>query len=253
MDGLTLQIFNWLTQIGEKKSADFISNCTIETNQSQWVSDACDFTVFVPLKTFKILSRHKVITIKIENVIKDFADSNSYSVNFIDWKGKLMSESELQSNKRGEIITGLLTEEYVSKQVKLMNQSVNDNPHLAIGTAKELIETCCKSILTDKGILFDKDWDIQKLVKETNKNISLLTIDCSKNEITKSAVSKILSGFSNIVHGITELRNNYGTGHGHNPNFEMLDNLYVKLAVSSASELAIFYLTIHSIENNKID
>lgn len=61
-----------------------------------------------------------------------------------------------------------------------------------------------------------------------------------------------MSGFSNIVHGITELRNSYGTGHGHLPEFKTLNVIYIKLAVSASSELAIFYLSLEQLKKEKI-
>ena len=70
-------------------------------------------------------------------------------------------------------------------------------------------------------------------------------------ELAKSSIAKILGGFSNIVHGITELRNSYGTGHGHSPDFIMLDGMYIKLAVSSSSELALFYLTLQKTKQKR--
>ena len=48
-----------------------------------------------------------------------------------------------------------------------MESSVESDPALAIGTAKELVETCCKTILSDLRIEADKDWTLSKLVKET--------------------------------------------------------------------------------------
>lgn len=259
MDGLTLQIFNWLTELDELESARFISNCIVENfykdtfldKKSDKITDMFDVTVFVPLKTYKNLSGYSLITTKIEEAIRESAAADSLYIDRIDWKARLKSESELQSDKRGEIITELLTQDYVSKQVRLMNQSINNNPHLALGAAKELIETCCKSILVDKGVIYDKEWKIQRLIKETNENINLISSKMGEDRTVKSAISLILGGLSNVVHGVAELRNVYGTGHGHDPDFEMLDNLYVKLAVASASELAIFYLAIHTNESNK--
>lgn len=70
-------------------------------------------------------------------------------------------------------------------------------------------------------------------------------------DLAKSSIAKILGGFSNIVHGITELRNSYGTGHGHSPEFKTLDGIYIKLAVSSSSELAIFYLNLRQVNTEK--
>lgn len=43
---------------------------------------------------------------------------------------------------------------YVSQQITRMEASVMNDPGLAIGTAKELVETCCKTILIERGITF---------------------------------------------------------------------------------------------------
>ena len=42
--------------------------------------------------------------------------------------------------------------EYLSKQIELMLRMQNENPTDAIGKAKELIESCCKTILDNKGV-----------------------------------------------------------------------------------------------------
>ena len=84
----------------------------------------------------------------------------------------------------------------------------------------------------------------------TYKVLDYTPFDMKNRDIVKTSIAKILGGFSNIVHGITELRNSYGSGHGHDPNFKMLDSVFVKLAVTAASELAIFYLTLHKSKNS---
>lgn len=40
-----------------------------------------------------------------------------------------------------------LNTEYVNNKISLMNEAISRDTDLAIGTAKELIETACKSIL----------------------------------------------------------------------------------------------------------
>lgn len=257
MDGLTLQIYNWLSEIEESDAAEFLSDCYIDNNYIDELFSLgggdrdismFDVVIFVPLKKYKSLAQFSQITSKIEEAIKESADSQNIYVRNIEWKARIKTDTESQLDKKADIITNLLSQTYVNKQVKLMNQSLKENPHLALGIAKELIETCCKSILTKGNLAFDKDWDILKLVRETNRTIDLIPFEIDNKETTKNAVSKILGGFSNIVHGITELRNSYGSGHGHSPNFQMLDDLYVKLAVTASSELAIFYLTLQNLK-----
>ena len=40
---------------------------------------------------------------------------------------------------------------YVAQQITRMEAAVVSDPGLAIGTAKELVETCCKTILDSRG------------------------------------------------------------------------------------------------------
>jgi len=52
---------------------------------------------------------------------------------------------------------------YVLQQITRMETSVSEDPALAIGTAKELIETCCKMILEERQVDMDSGWDLSQL------------------------------------------------------------------------------------------
>ena len=43
---------------------------------------------------------------------------------------------------------------YVAQQITRMEAAVASDPALAIGTAKELVETCCKTILSERSVIF---------------------------------------------------------------------------------------------------
>jgi hypothetical protein len=45
----------------------------------------------------------------------------------------------------------LVDAKHLSEQIRRAEQSVESDPALAIGTAKELIQTCCKTILAERG------------------------------------------------------------------------------------------------------
>ena len=57
--------------------------------------------------------------------------------------------------------------DYINQQMDIMLLSQKNNPTEAIGKAKELIESCCKTILESNNQKFDKKWDIIKLVDTT--------------------------------------------------------------------------------------
>ncbi|UPZ17804.1 abortive infection family protein [Flavobacterium humidisoli] len=260
MDKFKEHIYSWLTELEEDTAAAFLSQCeinqiyidTLFSMDSDMESYLYEVIIDVPLKTYRRLDEYSLETKAIESAIRESGESEGIHVRDLTWRPYLREENKKQADEKAEIITEFLTQEYVNKQIRLMNKSVESNPHLAVGISKELIETCCKHILTEKNIEFDKTWDVSKLVKEANKNINLLPFEVENAELGKASVAKILAGFSNIAHGITELRNSYGTGHGHSPEFKSLDSIYAKLAVSASSELAIFYLRLLQLGGKKI-
>ena len=94
-----------------------------------------------------------------------------------------------------------------------------------------------KGLKIHHGLLnvpIDKNWTIQQLVKFTNRELEF-------SDENKS-VQIILRGLGNIVHGGTELRNQYGSGHGHLSEFKNMDIIFSKLVVSSATAFILFYL-----------
>lgn len=259
MSGLKGHIFDWLIELGEEKAANFLNDCEIDQTyidtlfsmDSDVETYMYEVTVSVPLKAHRIIDEYTAETLAIESAITEAGQSDGIYVRSICWSPYLKNEHKKQNDKKAEEITQLLTQEYVNRQIRLMNSSIESNPHVALGISKELIETCCKHILNKSGVEISRDWDIAKLVKETNKQIDLVPFEVENKELVKSSVAKILSGFSNIVHGITELRNSYGTGHGHLPEFKSLDMVYIKLAVSASSELSIFYLSLEKLNEKK--
>ena len=147
-----------------------------------------------------------------------------------------------------------LNTDYVKNKLDIMKDALRkEETDLAIGTAKELIETMCKSILKQKNIPVDKNWELPRIMKETANSIDLLpkkVDDASKAELS---IKQILGGISSIVQGITELRNSYGTGHGKEADFKGLENPYARLIVGIVSEIVIFYLAINGEAAELID
>ncbi len=134
---------------------------------------------------------------------------------------------------------------YVAQQITRMEAAVDSDPELAIGTAKELIETCCKTILKERGVEFVENSDMLKLVKNTAKELSLTRDDIEDNAKLASTVKNLLSNLTTIAQGIAELRNTYGTGHGKEATTQCLGPRHAKLAVGAASTLAVFLVETH--------
>jgi hypothetical protein len=84
---------------------------------------------------------------------------------------KLLGNSNIQKSKKE--IAKFLSDEYVIKQINIMETAIENSPELAIGTAKELIETICHTILIERKIEIDKNWDLLQLLKQTTKQLNL--------------------------------------------------------------------------------
>ena len=131
---------------------------------------------------------------------------------------------------------------YVNSKINTMTDAIHKDTDLAIGTAKELLETICKSILQQKSVTINSDWTLPQLLKATTNSLDFAPKEASNPEKAEKAIKQILGGISSIVQGVGELRNGYGTGHGKDADFKGLEIKYAKLLVGVVSEIAILYL-----------
>jgi len=139
----------------------------------------------------------------------------------------------------------VLDSDYVMQQITRMEASVFDDPALAIGTAKELIETCCRTILQERGKELNAKWDLSQLVKHTSRELKLITESIPDEAKAAETVRRVLGNLASITQGIGELRNAYGTGHGKGAKHKGLSPRHARLAVGAASTLAIFLVQTH--------
>ncbi|MFH0809424.1 MAG: abortive infection family protein [Pseudomonadota bacterium] len=134
---------------------------------------------------------------------------------------------------------------YVTQQITRMEAAVHNEPDLAIGTAKELVETCCKTILSERSIVVPKNYDFPRLVRLTVKELKLTPSDIPDKAKAAETIRVLLSNLATITNGIAELRNKYGTGHGKKASSKGLEPRHAKLAVGAASTLAVFLVETH--------
>ncbi len=131
------------------------------------------------------------------------------------------------------------------RQIERMKSAIDDDPGLAIGTAKELVETTCKTILQERGVEVDNNADITKLVKETRRILGLIPEAIPNSAKGAETIRRLLSNLGTVTQALGELRNLYGTGHGKHGSSRGLSARHARLAVGSASTLATFLLETH--------
>lgn len=130
--------------------------------------------------------------------------------------------------------------DYLSKQIESMLKMQNDNPTDAIGKAKELIESCCKTILENKGIVCDKNWDMSKLTGETLNLLNLTPKSISDTNPVSENIKAVLGNLRGITTKLAEIRNPYGSGHGKSASFTGLETRHAKLAVGCSITFVTF-------------
>lgn len=135
---------------------------------------------------------------------------------------------------------GILQEEYVRRQIERIEGSVTSDPDLAIGTAKEFVETICKTILQDTGETVSGTVDLTRLVKQTCRKLHLLPDDIPEAAKGAETIKKILSNLAMISQGVAEIRNLYGSGHGKHAKHVGVGSRHAKLVVGASTTLAIF-------------
>ena len=134
---------------------------------------------------------------------------------------------------------------YVVQQITRMEAAIDEDPTLAIGTAKELVETCCRTILAEREIGIVGTPDLPQLVKQTTKILALTPEGIPEKAKAAKTIRRLLSNLATITQGIAELRNHYGTGHGAVATRGGLSPRHARLAVGAASTLAVFLLETH--------
>lgn len=134
---------------------------------------------------------------------------------------------------------------HLKEQICRMEDAVDSDPGLAIGTAKELIETYCRTILDERGVQIPANIELAKLTKLTFNELNLVPEDVPDSSRGNETIRRILSNLSTIGQGMTELRNLYGTGHGKHGTAKGLKPRHAKLAVGAAVTLVVFLFATH--------
>ena len=129
-------------------------------------------------------------------------------------------------------------------QIDRLSQAAENDPPLAVGTAKELVETVCKTILEERGSPSINE-DIGKIVRTVSKKLALLPDNIPDAAKGADIMRRVLSSLNQIAQGLAELRNLYGTGHGRSGRTTAIQPRHARLAIGAATTLATFLMETH--------
>jgi hypothetical protein len=135
--------------------------------------------------------------------------------------------------------------DHLQNLVDRMNEAIEDDPGLAIGTAKELLECCCKTILAEHGKSVSPSADVVELVKLARAELKLLPDGVPEAAKGVEVIKPLLSNLASVAQGLAELRGLYGSGHGREGRVRGLTPRHARLAAGAASTLAAFLFDTH--------
>jgi hypothetical protein len=118
--------------------------------------------------------------------------------------------------------------------------SLDEDPALAIGSTKELIESVLKTILGLHGAKIG-DEDMPKLLKRAQAALGIDPKDIDTATPGADSVKRLLGSLAQIVVSVTELRNLYGTGHGKSM-APGIDAASTRLVVGAGTTLAAYLM-----------
>lgn len=136
--------------------------------------------------------------------------------------------------ERGRSAADSLDAGAIAKQIQRMEYAVEKDPELAIGSAKELVESCCKTILGKLGVAIGKSDDMNDLAKKLAKSLDLVPEGIDDQAKGADCIKRILSNLNQIAGNLANLRRLYGTGHGKDGRHRGLQPRHARLAVASA-------------------
>lgn len=158
---------------------------------------------------------------------------------------KRLQDSGNRSVSRARTVADALDAGWMRKEIERIENGLERDPALAIGTAKELVETCCKSILTKRGIDFSRKADLPELTKLLTKELRLVPDGISDQAKGADTIKLILRNLSALTQYLAELRGLYGIGHGRDGNHRGLEARHARLAVGAAAAFIDFVTETH--------
>jgi len=135
---------------------------------------------------------------------------------------------------------------HIEEQVKGIERAVDENPALAFDLAKTLIESACRTILTERNVAFDPSDDLPRLFKAASRNLSFLPASASAETEIRKSLAQTLNGLHTAVQGVCALRNACGfASHGADSPRPPLEKVQALLAAEAADTIVGFLHRIH--------
>lgn len=148
--------------------------------------------------------------------------------------GQAIGELGGRSVLRARSVADALDAAWMQKEIERLENAVDRDPALAIGTAKELVESCCKTVLTKRNVGYASGADLPTLTKLVAKELGLVPEGITDAAKGAETIRLILRNLAVLTQYLSELRGLYGSGHGRDGRHRGLQPRHARLAVGAA-------------------
>lgn len=131
---------------------------------------------------------------------------------------------------------------HLEQQIRAIELAVRDAPNLAFDLARSLVETVCKTILTDRGATPPKGYD--DLLRDTYSCVQLTPPPAE--DAVVAGFRKIVEGLDGAVGGISALRKNEGlASHGKDAYTLPTERIQAEFVARAADAIVSFLYRCH--------
>lgn len=146
-------------------------------------------------------------------------------------------------NARGAMSRGL---SHIEQQVVALENAVHNEPARAFDLTRTLIESTCRTILTERRIPYRTNDNLLALFNKVRQNVPLLPPAASRETAARRSLEQTLTGLRSIVQGITELRNQYGfDSHGRDAALPQMEPVQALLVAGATDAVIGFLYGVH--------
>ncbi|GAC1378494.1 MAG: hypothetical protein NVSMB48_00040 [Marmoricola sp.] len=132
------------------------------------------------------------------------------------------------------------------RQVDRIRRDHEADPEAAVGQAKELVETVCKTILGMTGDSGEEAETVPALVDKALRHLGVhpATLEDNGDQVQAHAMKRMMGGVASVLNGVGELRNKRGTGHGRS-GAPVVDDAVARLAVGLVLTSVVYLCELH--------
>ena len=137
--------------------------------------------------------------------------------------------------------------DHIERHVDTIESAVQENPGLAFDLAKNLVESACRTILSERDVSYSPSDDMPALFRQVSNVLPMLPPQISQRSDIRGYIQRTLGSLQSVIQGVTELRNNLGTvSHGTDSPRPEMEAVHAILVAQAADTIVGFLYCIHA-------